>query len=484
MPVYTGDAGPNTFTAPTNEDWEIFGLAGNDTLSGAGGDDLIEGGDGNDDLTGGIGNDTLNGGFGGDRMEGGLGDDRYYIQDLADEIVETAGQGKDILIAPDGWTLGAGISIEAMFLQNSLSTRRLNLTGNEFSQSIYGNAGSNELRGLAGDDYLNGRAGHDLLDGGTGADDMVGGTGSDRYYVDNSADRVFEFAGEGIDNVYVTVDFKLTADAEVEELRADGLSTADITLIGNDFRQDFWGSKGDNLIKAGGGNDRLYGREGNDFLDGGAGADLMEGGAGNDRYIVDHAQDDVWDLQGYDVVYTKVDYTLTYGSSVDVVQTVDSSGTEAIDITGNNYSQAIYGNAGHNILTGDSSSDFLEGYAGNDTLVGGSGADTLRGGAGEDSFLFDVTLHFSNADRILEFSAAEDTIALDDAIFTGLAPGALAEDAFTTGPAATEASHRIIYNPDSGSVYFDADGSGSEAPVLFASLDTGLSISASDFLIV
>ena len=54
----------------------------------------------------------------------------------------------------------------------------INLTGNEFGQSLYGNAGDNVLNGGGGNDYLVGLVGNDYLRGGDGADAMRGGLGN------------------------------------------------------------------------------------------------------------------------------------------------------------------------------------------------------------------------------------------------------------------------------------------------------------------
>ena len=54
-------------------------------------------------------------------------------------------------------------------------------------------------------------------------------------------------------------------------------------------------------------------------------------------------------------------------------------------------------------------------------------------------------------------------IHLDNAVFTGLAAGALAAGAFNTGAAASQADDRIIYNAATGALLFDADGSGAGA---------------------
>jgi serralysin len=48
---------------------------------------------------------------------------------------------------------------------------------------------------------------------------------------------------------------------------------------------------------------------------------------------------------------------------------------------------------------------------------------------------------------------------------------------------ATAASHRIVYNPTSGVLFYDSDGSGPAAPVRFARLPAGLALTSNDFLV-
>ena len=77
-----------------------------------------------------------------------------------------------------------------------------------------------------------------------------------------------------------------------------------------------------------------------------------------------------------------------------------------------------------------------------------------------------------------------DRIYLDDAVFAGLSAGALAAGAFRSGAAAADADDRIIYDPNTGALYFDADGSGAGLAVQFAVLHEGLAVSASDFQVI
>ncbi|MEH7829192.1 calcium-binding protein [Gemmobacter denitrificans] len=151
---------------------------------------------------------------------------------------------------------------------------------------------------------------------------------------------------------------------------------------------------------------------------------------------------------------------------------------------------------GNDFLTGSAYNDNLMGYDGNDLLTGGGGDDRLSGGAGTDRlvggvgtdrFVFDTALGASNVDTIEFFRPDVDQIRLENDIFKGLTAGrALADDRFaanTTGNA-TDASDRIIYETDTGKVFYDADGSGSGAKVLFAILENKPVLDSGDFIVI
>jgi serralysin len=139
---------------------------------------------------------------------------------------------------------------------------------------------------------------------------------------------------------------------------------------------------------------------------------------------------------------------------------------------------------GNVTLEGNAAANNLTGGIGNNTLDGGDGKDTLTGGAGRDSFLFDSALTAANLDRVTDFKAIDDTVRLDDAVFGTLANGVLPSGAFFTGPAAHDASDRIIYNKSTGALLYDADGQGGVAAVQFATLAPGLTLTQADFVVV
>lgn len=149
------------------------------------------------------------------------------------------------------------------------------------------------------------------------------------------------------------------------------------------------------------------------------------------------------------------------------------------------------GNGLANKLAGNTKSNTLSGLAGNDTLWGGLGNDVLYGGTGKDVFVFDTRpSRSSNYDTIKDFSVADDTIWLDNAVFAKVGSGSLssprkmASKYFTTGTKATDAYDRIIYDKKTGYLSYDADGSGKGAAVVFAKLAAGLKLTYADFSII
>ncbi len=147
-------------------------------------------------------------------------------------------------------------------------------------------------------------------------------------------------------------------------------------------------------------------------------------------------------------------------------------------------SETLLGGGGNDRLKGLSGNDRILGGEGNDRLYGNIGNDTLKGGAGADKFVFDSMLTLANVDAISDFNVADDTIWLDNAIFTKLPPGALSASRFNIGSAAEDASDRVIYNGATGTLRYDSDGTGTATSKLFAKLDTGLSLTADDFWVV
>ncbi len=456
-----GGSGNDSLTGGAGND-TLSGGSGDDRLIGNGGHDSLVGGSGNDSLWGSDGNDTLDGGTGTDRMTGGTGNDVYIVDSPNDVVVEAANQGDDLVIASASFTLSA--NVERLTLTG---TGDLSGTGNGLANTITGNAGNNVLSGGAGNDTIIGAAGADSIYGGTGADSMVGGTGNDWYWVDNDGDKVVEVSGGGRDRIISTI--SITLPAEVEDLTLSGSKA--MTGTGNALNNQIFGNVGESVLRGMEGDDTLFGvGPGADTLDGGTGADRMLGQAGDDLYIVDNVGDTAIETAnaGMDTVQSSVTYTLRPNVEVLVL-----TGTTAINGTGS---------VDNNLLIGNSAANVLSGMAGNDTLIGGGGADTLTGGAGADRFHFDKASEFG--DRITDFAHGVDHIEFARAALGNLVPaGDLAASAFATGTTATTAGAKFLYDGATGVLRWDADGSGSTAPIVVATLTGAPTLTADDIFI-
>ena len=52
---------------------------------------------------------------------------------------------------------------------------------------------------------------------------------------------------------------------------------------------------------------------------------------------------------------------------------------------------------------------------------------------------------------------------------------------YRAGTAAADATDRVIYDSATGNIYYDADGTGATAQILFATVDPGTSLTYADF---
>ena len=139
-----------------------------------------------------------------------------------------------------------------------------------------------------------------------------------------------------------------------------------------------------------------------------------------------------------------------------------------------------------NTLTGNSATETIYGYGGADKLNGKGGNDVLVGGSGKDAFVFDTAPNKStNIDKIADFSVADDTIHVQNAVFKEVGSGGKWPPA-ASGPAPrrTNSSDRIIYDNVSGNLYYDPDGTGAASAVQFSKLAPNLKMTAADFIII
>ncbi|HYI49009.1 MAG TPA: M10 family metallopeptidase C-terminal domain-containing protein [Allosphingosinicella sp.] len=215
----------------------------------------------------------------------------------------------------------------------------------------------------SGDDTLIGNHVANILTGGAGSDRMYGGLGNDWFHVDRSTDIVFEGAAEGsLDRVFASADYTLYHASHIEILSTDWHAGTDAIRLG--------GNELDNII---------YGNAGDNVLFGNGGVDYANGFGGNDQYFVENAADYVAEASGggTDRVFAAVSYTLASGQSVESLSTDWHIGFDAINLTGNELDNEIYGNAGNNQLNGGGGSDRLAGFDGNDSYLVDNAGDSV-----------------------------------------------------------------------------------------------------------
>ncbi|MBA3755275.1 MAG: calcium-binding protein [Nitrosomonas sp.] len=252
-----------------------------------------------------------------------------------------------------------------------------------------------------------------------------------------------------------------------------------MNATGNSQNNIITGNNAANQLNGDSGNDTLNGGAGDDTLTGWLGADSMLGGLGNDTYLVENAGDVVTEIlnQGTDTVSSRLTYTLPIN-----VENLTLTGTSAVNGTGNGQNNIITGNNVANQLNGGAGNDTLNGGAGNDVLNGETGTNTLTGGTGNDIFKFTTTAHI---DTITDYNVANDTIQLENAVFTALTTtGTLAFSQFRIGTQALDANDFIIYNNVTGALLYDANGNGAGAAVQIATIGVGLAMTNVDILVV
>lgn len=419
----TGGSGNDSLTGDANAN-RLAGLAGNDALSGAAG---------NDTLIGGAGNDTLNGGVGTNTLLGGAGNDIYVVSSTTDIVSESGGNGVDQIQSSVTFTLAA--DVENLALTGSTA---INGTGNAAANVIVGNGAANTLTGGAGDDTLSGELGNDTINGGAGTDTAV--------YVSATAGVVVNLA-TGTASGGAGTDKLLSIENVIGGAGADTLT----------------GDMGANLLDGGAGIDVISGGAGDDLLLGGLGNDTLNGGAGIDT-------------ASYETATTAVTVNLLTGKAT------GGAGSDTISLVEN-----VIGGAVNDVLTGNASTNTLLGLAGNDRLVGGGGSDYLSGGLGADTFVLAAAPANGPPLVIGDFASAEaDKIELSIALFpaAGTAGRPLNAASFALGNQALQADDRIIYDHFTGTLLYDADGSGSGAAVIIAQLANHAALTAADFLLV
>lgn len=366
----------------------LTGFDGQDQFFGFDGDDLLLGLDEGDDFIGGRGNDTMVGSPDGD-------DDLNFVWDAADYTrAENDGVFNGVTV-----NLETGIATDPYGDTDTLID----------IERVFGTSFDDLLIGSSGDDNFDPNGGNDTINGGDGFDRVL-------YQISDG------FGGtQGID-----VTFSNTVEG-TGVVNTDPWGDTDV-FTGIEM---VTGTKFDDKIIGGIGNQRLRAFEGNDTIDGGDGRDRFEysndasyGGPGGVTVDLENLNAD-----GFAVV------TDGFGDT-DLLRNIeDIRGTgTADDIRGDAEDNRLIGDAGDDTLAGRDGEDRLEGRLGNDSLDGGSGADRLQGDFGQDTLIGgtgddqlegggDADHFVFNAgdgfDTIDDFSVGEDILVLNSVSIIG-----------------------------------------------------------------
>jgi Ca2+-binding RTX toxin-like protein len=509
-----GGGGNDTVEGVAGSANELFGDAGNDRLVARGINDYLTGGAGTDafvfartpgddpndfdrttvfDFASGADKIVLDGNFhSGSGPSGNFtaGDERFFAaagatsgHDATDRVVfntstgelfydaDGSGAGQAQLIAQ--LQSGATVVATDIAIENGASGGQT-INGTAGNDSLVGTNADDTINGFAGNDTLRGLGGNDFLDGGAGVDSLDGGLGDDTYVV--TAGDVLVDAG-GIDGVITDVNWTLGAD--FENLSMTG--TGNLSVTGNNGNNVAVGNSGNNYFNLRAGNDTIQAGAGNDWIDMSAfgtasyGDDVIDGGAGFDtvNFAISAGQQSAITVQLW----------------MDEITGGGQSGAGSARVSG---VERVIGTAFNDWFFGGDANDTFEGRDGNDSLWGSTGNDTLTGGNGQDRFAFSETPAAGNVDLITDFVSSTDKIAIDNSVtaFNAIGPDgnfAAGDARFAAGAGFTsgrDASDRIVYNTTTGSLYYDADGSGAGAAQLISTFQGNPAIAATDITVI
>jgi Ca2+-binding RTX toxin-like protein len=409
-----GGAGNDTLTGGSGGDL-LFGQSGNDTLLGKGGADFLFGGSENDTLTGGDGDDQLFGESGNDRFiwnpgddtdlwEGGAGTDTAEVNGGggAENFTVTANGTRVRFdrLDPAPFSLDLG-TMEQLVVNMNGGDDTFSATGNlaaligvtvdggTGNDTILGSNGADILIGGDGNDFVDGQQGNDVVllgagddvaqwDPGDGSDVIEGQDGFDTLRFNGSAaNEVMELSNNGGRALFTRNVGNIVMDMnDVEKLEINALGGADTIVVNNMAGTDVDEVK----INLSG----TFGGTAGDNL-----ADTVIANASNNDNVVD-----LFGAGG----------SLSLVGLAHVVNVTGSEGANdsfVVNLLGGNDSftattvpagvakLAVDGGAGNDTILGSQGADVLIGGEGHDFVFGDNGNDLALLGAGDDVFQWD-----------------------------------------------------------------------------------------------
>jgi Ca2+-binding RTX toxin-like protein len=475
-----------TFAADTiigsDADNNLYGDSGNDSLEGGLGNDTLDGDVGNDTLLGGDGDDMLSAGqWGADILDGGEGDDTInLVGNMADFTFSFDGEGRLLITEKSTGQVDTLSNVEYLlaggdiYTVESLKDGTLPGTDPDTGDIPFVDQKINEdtawsytvpagsltpgatftITGLDNEplpSWIKFNADTWTLSG-TPPQDYNGKIGIKVVVDDSDIIKQFTFSltvasvndapiGLTLHNGSVTENAKFGQNA-------GHLSAKDV-------------DKGDQLKF--------------EILDSAGGRFMLDG----DKVIVADPTRIDYEQATFHTIAVKV--TDLAGASVTQTFTIE------VKDVGN---EAAVGGHGKDVLKGGKSADRLDGGEGDDRLFGGDGLDILTGGKGKDAFVFNTKAAKGNKDKITDFNVKEDSIYLENSIFTKLgkkgteaSPFKLNKKNFANDKAKDKDDY-IVYNKKTGVISYDADGSGKGKAVEIASVTKGLKLTYDDFFTI
>ncbi len=214
---------------------------------------------------------------------------------------------------------------------------------------------------------------------------LTGTAYADWLHLQAAANAMEVRAGAGNDGVFGTAFDDLIRGADGND-QLWGNAGAD-TLMGDAGHDQAWGGEGSDSMEGGIGDDQLWGDAGHDILKGGAGQDQIWGGEGDDNLDGGAGQDMLWGGQGNDTMALGDGNDQAWGEEGD---DRISTGTGNDSVWAGQGADSVDGGAGDDSITGEAGQDTLLAGEGNNTVHGGEGDDSITAGAGNDSITGDA----------------------------------------------------------------------------------------------
>jgi len=335
------------FVGSSNND-TVYGYGANDTIWAMGGNDIVYGGDSADTIFGVSGNNRLDGGNDDDLIFGGTGNDSIWGQN-----------------------------------------------GND---TIYAKAGNNSIYGGENDDIIYAGTGLDIIDGGNGEDTLRFDGADTRVVVNLGSDTLSYDSTTIASNRFINS--WLSGGSE-----QTGTVTNVENVDGTDYNDTIRGNDEINSIRAGAGDDYIFGSYNNDYIN---------GGTHTNGDWLNYSLITTYNGINIDLEYQRNAVFKTEAAGDDHNQVLDSIehiiGTAQNDLIQGtlSFGNTLRGGDGADTIKGVGGSNYLYGDGGDDTIFSGTGNDNIDGGSGTNTVSY---VEFSANVKVNIDSSTHDSIA-------------------------------------------------------------------------